>query len=183
MGRRSPLARIEGNMHAFKLTSGLGLSSLWTLNTVLFLLCGCGKGLLDAPGDAVGTQTPTDAGVSEKRTAGNLLGLFATPTGAIQTFSTTGEIDTENAFFQSLGSNGRRCDSCHQASDGWTITPAHVRARFESSEGLDPLFRKNDGANSPQIDDSTLEARRSGYSMLLSKALIRVGIAIPEDAE
>jgi len=41
----------------------------------------------------------------------------------------------------------------------------------------------NDGSNSPNADVSTVEARRSAYSMLLSKGLIRVGIAIPETAE
>jgi len=103
--------------------------------------------------------------------------------GFAATFSTAGSIDLDNPFFQSLGTNGRSCGSCHQPEDGWTVTPEHVRARFELSGGLDPIFRTNDGSNSPDADVSTLEARRSAYSMLLDKGLIRVGIGIPENAE
>jgi len=58
-----------------------------------------------------------------------------------------------------------------------------VKDRFERSNGTDPIFRTNDGSNSPQADVSTVQARRRAYSMLLTKGLIRVGIGIPDDAE
>ncbi len=58
-----------------------------------------------------------------------------------------------------------------------------MRERFEATAGLDPIFRTNDGSNSPNADVVTVEARRSAYSMLLTKGLIRVGIGIPADAE
>src|SRR5262249_55632233 len=83
----------------------------------------------------------------------------------------------------SLGTNGRRCSSCHQADQGWTITPAGVQAVFDSTQGLDPIFRTNDGSNSPNADVSTLAARRTAYSMLLTKGLIRIGLPIPANAE
>ena len=108
---------------------------------------------------------------------------FPNPMGLAATFSSVGSIDLTGPFFQSLGSNGRSCGSCHQASDGWTVTPAHLRDRFEESRGTDPIFRTNDGSNSPTADVSTLKARRSAYSMLLNKGLIRVGIGIPANAE
>src|SRR5262249_32948976 len=88
-----------------------------------------------------------------------------------------------NEFFQNLGTNGRNCSTCHRAEEGWTITPAGVQARFNQTRGTDPIFRTNDGSNSPNADVSTLKARRAAYSMLLSKGLIRVGIGIPNDAE
>jgi cytochrome c peroxidase len=108
---------------------------------------------------------------------------FVNPTGAAQTFSTAGRIDTNNPFFQSLGTNGRSCFTCHRPESGWTIAPAGVRQRFEASAGLDPIFRTNDGSVSPFADVSTTEARRSAYGMLLTKGLIRVGIGIPSNAE
>src|SRR5262245_51050437 len=46
---------------------------------------------------------------------------FPNPSGYAATFSATGFIDRGGPFFQSLGTNGRRCDSCHQQSDGWTV--------------------------------------------------------------
>ena len=108
---------------------------------------------------------------------------FPNPTGFAATYNTTGPIDLTNPFFQSLGTNGRACVSCHQPSDGWTVTPAHIQARFDASDGTDPIFRTVDGSNSPDADVSTVEARRSAYSMLLNKGLIRIGIGIPANAE
>lgn len=125
------------------------------------------------------TPTLSDAGDRQER------GLLLTrnATGIAATFSADGAIDRSNAFFLPLGTNGRSCETCHQMSAGWSITPANVRARFRASAGLDPIFRPNDGANSPLADVSTTAARRSAYSMLLSKGLIRVGIGIPPNAE
>ena len=104
-------------------------------------------------------------------------------TGWLRTFTPTGSIDPGNAFFQSLGSNGRSCNSCHRQEDAWSLTPAGVQARFEASGGTDPLFRPVDGADSPLADVSTVDARRAAYSMLLQRAVLRVGIGIPAGAE
>ena len=108
---------------------------------------------------------------------------FPNATGVAATYSTAGKIDLQGPFFQSLGTNGRACVSCHQPNDGWTVTPNKIQGRFEATGGMDPIFRSNDGANSPDADVSTVQSRRAAYSMLLSKGLIRVGIGIPEDAE
>lgn len=112
-----------------------------------------------------------------------LLEPFPNSTGAVQTISKTGPIDLNNPFFQSLGTNGRACVHCHQASAAWSVTPSELQQRFERTQGLDPIFRPNDGSNSPDVDVSTVEARRRAYSMLLTKGLIRVGIGIPANAE
>jgi processive rubber oxygenase RoxA-like protein len=108
---------------------------------------------------------------------------YANPTGFAATFSASGKIDLTGPFFQTLGTNGRACVSCHQPSAGWTITPANVQARFDATSGTDPIFRTVDGSNSPNADVSTIEARRAAYSMLLSKGLIRVGIGVPQGPE
>ncbi|GAC1409101.1 MAG: hypothetical protein NVSMB6_08760 [Burkholderiaceae bacterium] len=55
--------------------------------------------------------------------------------------------------------------------------------RFEQTAGTDPIFALVDAANSPMADVSTLAAKRSAYSMLLDKGLIRIGIGVPTDAE
>ncbi|MBV6446831.1 cytochrome c peroxidase [Nitrosomonas sp.] len=103
--------------------------------------------------------------------------------GKDATFSTAGFIDLDNPFFKSIGTNGRSCASCHAPDQGWTITPQAVKKIFDKTEGLDPLFRLVDGANSPLADVTTIDKRRAAYSMLLNKANIRVGIGIPSDAE
>jgi len=103
--------------------------------------------------------------------------------GWLRTFTRDGTIDAANPFFQALGTNGRSCGSCHQQADGWSITPERVRARFDASGGTDPIFRTNDGANSPLADVSTVAKRRVAYAMLLRRGVIRVGLGIPAGAE
>ena len=90
---------------------------------------------------------------------------------------------TNNPFFLDLGSNGRRCATCHQPDNNMSVSAADIQARFEATGGTDPIFRTNDGSNSPLADVSTVEARRAAYSMLLTKGLIRIGLPIPADAE
>ncbi len=102
--------------------------------------------------------------------------------GASLTFSSAGTVDTGNPFFKPFG-NGRSCASCHQPGNGWTVTPAGLTARFNSSAGLDPVFRPVDGAVAPTAPVATLDQKRLAYSMLLTKGLIRVGLPMPANAE
>jgi hypothetical protein len=105
-------------------------------------------------------------------------------TGTLGTFSTNGvTIDLNNPFFQSLGTNGRTCVTCHTPGDGWSLTPPEVQLRFAATQGMAPLFSTVDGSNSPNADVSTVAARQVAYSMLLNKGVIRVGIGIPADGE
>ena len=111
--------------------------------------------------------------------------LAGNPSGVALTINAGGGpvVDPSNPFFQSLGTNGRSCATCHDARDGMTVTPAHLRERFENTAGTDPIFRTVDGSSSPLADVSTVKARRAAYGMLLAKGLIRVGIGIPDGAE
>jgi cytochrome c peroxidase len=117
--------------------------------------------------------------------AGNAIAnLFAfdNPSGQSQTFN-HGILNPSNPFFQERGTNGRACVTCHQAAEGWSITPAGVQARFAETDGLDPIFRTNDGSNCEGADVSTRDARQSAFSLLLSRGLIRVGMEVPAGAE
>jgi cytochrome c peroxidase len=107
----------------------------------------------------------------------------ADATGVLATYRTDGGVDLSNAFFKVLGTNGRSCNSCHVAEDGWSVTPRHVQVRFDMSRGKDPIFRPVDGTNCPSADVSSLQARRSAYSLLLKKGLIRISMAVPTNAE
>ena len=93
-------------------------------------------------------------------------------------------IDLSGAFFQSLGSNGRSCSSCHLPSQSWSISPVGVQLRFLLTQGKDPIFRTNDGSNCDHnVDVSSLQGRREAYSLLLSRGLIRIALAVPANAE
>ncbi len=111
--------------------------------------------------------------------------------GWATTIHTSGKIDLGNEFFQDLGTNGRRCVTCHLPTAGWGITPEQVQLTFvftrggtiEDGLGLGSIFRLNDGANSPNADVSTYEKRKKAYSMLLKHGLIRVGMPMPANAD
>ena len=103
--------------------------------------------------------------------------------GTASTFSNAGNIDLNNPFFGNLGTNGRTCASCHVSSNAWGIEPSEVQARFRATDGLDPIFRTNDGSNCPSADVSTVGARRTAYSLLLDKGLIRVSFPVPAGAD
>src|SRR5512139_3129017 len=60
---------------------------------------------------------------------------FRNASGYAATVSTAGSIDLSNEFFQDLGTNGRRCVSCHQPATGWTVTPEGLRQVFERTRG------------------------------------------------
>lgn len=102
--------------------------------------------------------------------------------GAALTFTASGAIDAANPFFKAFG-NGRSCASCHTQAEGWTVTPQGLRARFAATQGLDPIFSLNDGANAPNALVATIDQKRLAYSMLLTKGVIRVGLPIPAGAD
>ena len=108
---------------------------------------------------------------------------FSNASGVHRTIALTGAIDTGNPFFQELGTNGRTCFSCHRPAEAWSITPEELSARFAATDGLDPVFRTNDGSNCEGADVSTLAARRQAFSLLLAKGLIRIALEVPQNAE
>jgi hypothetical protein len=110
--------------------------------------------------------------------------FFPNLTGASQTYSSTGGIDLTGPFFQSLGTNGRSCGTCHQPSDGMSVSAANIELRFLLTQGQDPIFRPVDGANCDHdVNVSTLHGRKAAYSLLRTRGLIRVALAVPANAD
>jgi hypothetical protein len=103
--------------------------------------------------------------------------------GLLRTIGFDARMDLDNPFFQDLGTNGRRCVTCHQPDEAWTITPAGVQARFVESAGHDPIFRNNDGSNCEGALPATVDEQRESYSLLLTRGLIRIGLDLPAGAE
>ena len=59
-----------------------------------------------------------------------------------------------------------------------------MKTRFDSTHGLDPVFRTVDGSNCDyNIDTSNEGRRRKAYSLLLEHGLIRIPLAVPSGAE
>ena len=150
--------------------------------SAIAMLVGCGA----APQPPVsGTGAPLiDApGASRSFDPSRLWALDRT--GFVLTLNASGGplTDPTNPFFQSLGTNGRSCHTCHEPQTGMTLTPERAQLRFARSLGMDPLFRPNDGAVSPLADISTVAARAKAYALLLDRGLIRVGISMPDVTE
>jgi hypothetical protein len=109
----------------------------------------------------------------------NLGAIFPDARGWITTMSINGPVDPKGAFFQSLGSNGRSCATCHVASQRMSISSSSVRQRFRQSQGADPLLAAIDGGNCP----NSRAGSPQDHSLLLKNGLIRVFMAPPANAE
>ena len=87
-----------------------------------------------------------------------------------------------NRNLKKLGGNGRSCADCHMPSDGFQLSPAAARARFDAlQENLehnknadDPLFRPVDADDFRVNGESAID-----YSNLLDNGLIRVTMPLP----
>jgi cytochrome c peroxidase len=99
--------------------------------------------------------------------------------GIMATYKADGPIDQHNLFFQSIGTNGRSCATCHVASQAMSFTPLHAQSLYAKTRGADPLFASVDGANCHTV----ARQDRSGHSLILSHGLIRIATPVPANAE
>jgi cytochrome c peroxidase len=96
------------------------------------ILLAC-AGLAAGAAAAQGTNTRADTrGSPLSNSSGSLLERQSFPdaSGTITTLSVNGPIDSHGAFFQSLGTNGRSCATCHVASQAMSISAAGIQQRF-----------------------------------------------------
>ena len=120
------------------------------------------------------------------------------PFGETGSYQPDGQtVTSQNAFFQSLGTNGRSCVTCHQPSSGMSISLRNIQKRLKNTKGTDPLFAPVDGANCPTLVPAaeTSGSIVGGYkgknkkdfiaarSLLLNKGLIRVALPVPDNAQ
>lgn len=96
---------------------------------------------------------------------------FRNGTGFSATNSTANSIDITGPFFQSLGTNGRTCGTCHVPSNGFGLSAADAQARYNRTQGQDPLFAQTDG--------STCPTGPVNNSLVTSNALFRIGLTVP----
>jgi mono/diheme cytochrome c family protein len=81
-----------------------------------------------------------------------------------------------------LGGNGRSCADCHMPSDGFQLSPASARARYDALQAKreinknadDPLFRPVDADDFRTNGDSA-----SDFSNLVENGLVRVTMPLP----
>src|SRR5580658_7454605 len=83
---------------------------MFTLAIVATVLCGDARA--DEPAGPQGLQ------------------LFFDRTGIIGTLDLNGPVNEQGAFFQSLGTNGRSCATCHVASQAMSLSAKGTQLRF-----------------------------------------------------
>ena len=99
--------------------------------------------------------------------------LALNPAGVAETFHTSGAIDRTNPFFESMGTNGRTCETCHDARSAWTTSAKVMSELFESTAGTHPLFVSlHDSGHPPRRADR----QRSTRSATAFKTLLKFGV-------
>src|SRR5579885_647596 len=80
-------------------------------------------------------------------------------------------------FFEPLGRNHRACVTCHQPSNGMSVSLATIAQRWTETAGRDPLFAAVDGANCPDLPQSA----QASHSLLLHRGLFRISLPWPPE--
>ena len=72
--------------------------------------------------------------------------LFRDSGGVLGISHWRGPLDENGPFFQSLGTNGRSCATCHVPANAFGLSAAYAENIYQRSRGHDPLFAPIDGA-------------------------------------
>jgi hypothetical protein len=96
--------------------------------------------------------------------------------GQLGVLNVSGQLETKgHPFFEPIGTNGRACVTCHQPSDGMSLSVRSIRERWTTTSGKDPLFAAVDGMNCPNLP---LDDPKS-HSLLLDRGLFRIALPWP----
>jgi cytochrome c peroxidase len=155
----------------------------------LFLaIVGCGAREGDTPGDVAAIKgelqaAPVDSYVSAGISADIAAELGGTPSllepvlnlsGVAATVHTSGFIDRTNPFFLSLATNGRTCETCHDARAAWTTSAILSTLLFELTAGNHLMFvSQHDTGTRPDAPYATLSQKRAALQPVLQYGLTR----------
>ena len=104
---------------------------------------------------------------------------FHDQSGVVETNSANGSFNENGPFFQSLGTNGRACATCHRAENGMGLSAARAEQIFEATGGHDPLFSTVDGAVCP----AATPGHPLDFSLLRHNGLLRIAIQLPANPQ
>jgi cytochrome c peroxidase len=96
--------------------------------------------------------------------------------GKVRSQALDRSLDASNPMFaEDLGKNGQACYDCHQPSQGFTIVVPSIQSTFDDTAGLDSIFALSDTASRPNADISTIDKRRTAFSLFLNLGVVRIG--------
>lgn len=103
-------------------------------------------------------------------------GEYLNPEGSVTVLNRQGLVQTQgHAFFEALGANNRACITCHQPSNGMSISTITLNERWKQTDGKDPIFAAFDGSDCPNLPQD----RKSSHSLLLERGLFRIPLPWP----
>jgi hypothetical protein len=142
----------------------------WLLSIALLAAaCQTGRAAQVEPGQAKGLEDAYWRAGEDRIFPASL--SYDNALGSATTINVDGPTSTRgHPFFTALGTNGRACISCHQPSDGMSITPATLRKLWDANAEREPVFSAFDGSNCPNLP----QADRASHSLLIEHGLFRI---------
>lgn len=101
---------------------------------------------------------------------------YADAAGMVGILNASGPVDTKgHPFFESIGSNGRACVTCHQPAEAMSVSATTIARRWQETNGADPIFAAVDGSNCPSLPQN----ERASHSLAIERGLFRVALPWP----
>src|SRR5579864_2902249 len=112
--------------------------------------------LAGAPADEIASRRKLDTGYAwfDAGQAGQFpaQASYEDSNGSVGVIVSGGPVEMKgHPFFTPLGTNGRACVTCHQPSNGMSVSAASLRQRWQATHGKDPVFAAVDGSNCPSL--------------------------------
>jgi cytochrome c peroxidase len=165
------------------------LCTVWLVATMLFLVLTLSSAAFAQSYPPPSPLTPQDTlfytNILNGQTPATIPQSLALPDGIglVSSHQSTGNVTTSsNIFFQSLGSNGRTCLTCHQPENGWGLSPTTVQSIYLNTQGQDPLFAAVDGSDCPNLGAAAVQPGRQfllARKQLFNRANIRISLPEP----
>jgi cytochrome c peroxidase len=96
------------------------------------------------------------------------------PSGVLETYHWSSPLDENGPFFQSLGTNGRSCATCHVPANAFALSAAHAESIYQRTRGHDPLFATVDGAACPTATPN----HPLNFELLRKYGLFRIALTL-----
>jgi hypothetical protein len=135
--------------------------------------------LLGLSGLVFGAESQWDPDYGRSWKASGRMEAYTTydnPNGKIGILLKGGPVETKgHPFFRPLGANGRACATCHDPSNGMSLSTASLQKRWKLNGMRDPVFAMVDGGNCPTM----LPDQEASHSLLLNRGVFRVALPWP----
>lgn len=104
---------------------------------------------------------------------------FKDPSGVVATYNWRGPLDEKGPFFQSLGTNGRSCATCHIPANAFALSAPRAENIYDRTQGRDPLFAPVDAAVCPVATEN----HPLNFDLLRRYGLFRIALPLAANSQ